>query len=32
MDGMSMNVQEAGSSLASSSHYGWNEYEWSGGW
>ena len=31
MDGMSMNVQEAGSSLAGS-HYGWNEYEWSGGW
>ena len=28
MDGMSMNGQEAGSSLASS-HYGWNEYEWS---
>ena len=27
-----MNGQEAGSSLASSSHYGWNEYEWSGGW
>ena len=26
-----MNGQEAGSSLASS-HYGWNEYEWSGGW
>ena len=31
MDGISMNGQEAGSSLASS-HYGWNEYEWSGGW